>query len=85
MLLYRVNEKVKKIQDTKDPKKKALLESERSEFRQKALEVTNVMHPQVKEAIRTVDLQIGNMLKDYVKLSYNISLKKKASLIVKEF
>lgn len=85
VLIYRVNEKVKKIQDTKDPKKKAALESERSEFRTKAIEVTSVMHPQVKNAIRRVEQMVEKMLRDYVKLNYSISMKRRSSLITKEF
>ena len=85
MLLYRVSERVKKIQDTKDPKKKEQLESERSEFRQKTIEVTSVMHPQVKNAIRRVEQMVEKMLRDYIKLSYNMSMKRRSSLITKEY
>lgn len=84
VLLFRVSERVKKIASCKDPKKKSELEGERSEFRQKTLEVTNNMHPQVRNAIKLVEQMIKKMLADYVKLNYNISQKKKLSLVVKD-
>lgn len=82
VLLYRVCEKVDKIAQTKDERKKAQLEGERSEFRQKSIEVTSNMHPQIKSAMKRVESAIQNMVMDYAKLNCNISLKKKTSITV---
>jgi small-conductance mechanosensitive channel len=81
VLLYRFCERVQKLEKTSKPEKRSKLETERTEFKQKAQQISNTMHPEIRKTMKSIDKMSSRILNDYITLNKSLAYKKKKSLM----